>query len=69
MMGIMYAAVLPEPVTAPATMSFPKRAMGVEADWMGDGLVYPKLANPFNTGRARSSDWKDLCAWSDSAFS
>lgn len=50
---MMNAAVFPEPVTAPPTMSFPASATGIVLDWIGVGEVKPISAKPFKIGRER----------------
>lgn len=42
--GMAKAAVLPDPVRALASTSFPSRAKGMAFSWMGVGCVHPSLA-------------------------
>lgn len=42
--GMAKAAVLPEPVRALASTSFPSRDRGIAFSWIGVGCVQPSLA-------------------------
>ena len=55
----MNAAVFPEPVTAFPTMSFPIRATGIVAAWIGVGIVKPSVAIAFSKGRERFIERKE----------
>ena len=58
-MGMMKAAVLPEPVTAPPTRSLPRRAMGMVLSWIGVGVSKPTEARPRRIGLDRDIVWKE----------
>jgi hypothetical protein len=51
--GRVNAAVLPDPVTAEPTTSRPRRASGMQAAWMGVGVVYPRVEQALRSGRER----------------
>jgi hypothetical protein len=62
------AAVFPEPVTAFPTISFPRRATGIVAAWIGVGIVKPKEVTALSRGRDKFMLRKDECC-SDGAMS
>ena len=57
--GIKNAAVLPLPVTAPATMSLPASAMGIVRDWIGVGFWKFIALKARNSARFRRSAEND----------
>lgn len=58
-MGRRKAAVLPEPVTAEPTTSFPNKATGMVFLWIGVGLVKERVDRPLRIGRESEKDWKE----------
>jgi hypothetical protein len=58
--GMINAAVFPEPVTAPPTTSLPKSATGIVATWIGVGLLKPTVVRALRIGRDRFMVRKDV---------
>src|ERR1700753_1652212 len=61
-MGMINAAVFPEPVCAPPTTSLPRRATGIVLAWIGVGAAKPIEDMPFRIGRDKENVWKDELA-------
>ena len=70
--GVMNAAVFPDPVIALPQISLPINAMGIVCTCIGVGCTNPTWLKPFKIGRERFIDWNEstrfpFCNVSDSS--
>lgn len=53
---------LPVPVAAQATISFPIKAIGMHAAWMGVGCTKLQVVTAFSKGRDKFISWNVIAA-------
>ena len=59
--GRAKAAVFPVPVCAPAITSRPSRIGGIDCDWIGVAILYPRAVIAWSSSGVRPNFLKDMC--------